>query len=239
MTTHVRAGGMGTGCLYSHKPKGVPLPFGFYILAGEAVTGGAMTVQDGDLLKVTAILDVVSVLTIENVFGFEIINAGNGDDQDVMTDLAQKVDDVYAELQTIMNVNVGFSEVHGFNLTQNVPMPIVPFPTLTVGALSTSFYAEGCAALLLIRTNALRVLGRKFFGGFTEGAFEDGLLTTGTITAVTAAGLTMIVETPGPASGAIYRYVVIDKSGLPHVAVSLDVGNIIAYQRRRKRGRGI
>jgi len=198
-----------------------------------------MTVNGNDIIRVTAVLEGPSG-KIENVYQFraEVIVGGN--DTDVMTDLAQKLDDAYTHLLSSMSSDCVFIEVQGFNVTQDAPMPTVPFPSVTAGSASANDMASQVSFMALFRTGVSRVLGRKFLGGFAKEALtNDGFVSSGSITAI-AGYIGELIGLFISASLNSYQLGVVSTVTHTFYAFFEGVAQVVpGTQRRRRQGRGI
>jgi hypothetical protein len=198
-----------------------------------------MTVGSGTKLRVTAVLTTPAGVTIENVFYSTITTYVGGDDVAVTLDMAQWLDDAYDNIKSMIPLTTSFMEVRCHNVTTNTPMPTASWPVLTAGTGTGDIAPEGVAALVLLRTAALKVLGRKFVGPLTEGAITDGLMTAGALVDLLAFATAIIVPFASVPTSNVYKFGVQDKLGVLRDVVSVAAVAIPAYQRRRRRFRGI
>jgi len=235
-------GGEGYGDYAGPEPNG-PRPLGAgpfpYNRAGIIRTGADMSVATNDVIRVTAVMSGPSG-RIENVFQFRVNSAVAPSDLTVMQDLAQKLDDVYEHMVSIMTGDTVFVEVNGFNVTQDLPMPTVPWPTQTTGESGSSDTPAQVSILALLRTGINRVVGRKFFGGFANGAFDsDGFATSAAITAVGLAAAELIGVFTGTLLNEYLPGVKSTTSGLFWSFFEALVRSVPATQRRRRKDRGV
>jgi hypothetical protein len=198
-----------------------------------------MTVSTGDVLRITAVLENTRGVTFENVYHVKADAVIDGGDNAVMIEMASWLDDAYTEIQDPIANECSFVEVRGHDETTNQPLPAQPWPTLTVGGAATSSYADGVAALVLFRTTAIKVLGRKFLGPFTEDAFDEGLLTAIVIAKVVTFAGKILTSFAGATTLNQYHYGVYDKGAALRTVTSIVASAVPAYQRRRRPGRGI
>jgi len=196
-------------------------------------------VATNDVIKVTAVMSGPSG-AIMNVYHFRANTIVSPGDADVMTDLAQKLDDCYTALGQSISSDTAYVEVRGFNITQNAPMPTVPWPTQTVGPGSATGTAAQVAGFALLRTGISRVLGRKYIGGVAAGILDgNGLLTSGAVVEL-AAFIAELVGSFISANLNVYLPGVPSSTSSAFWAfVSGFASNIPGTQRRRRQGRGI
>jgi len=197
------------------------------------------TTQPGDILKVTARMTQTDTGAIQNVFTLRWEALLPSDDGPVMTHVAQHLDDLYQFLKPHMAGNVLFTDVTGFNHTQNRPMPSANWPVLTAGTGSGDRLPPGVSALAFFRTGLSRVLGRKFFGPIQEGDNTDGFISSALLADVVniiggiLAGDTSILD------GGHLRHGVLDKGGTFRELTDGTASTNPAYQRRRRSQRGV
>jgi hypothetical protein len=197
-----------------------------------------MSIAINDVIKVTAALDMVGN-AVENVYYFRMDTAPSVTDTAVMNDLAAKLEEVYTHILSYMSDAVTFLEVRGFNVTKDQPMPTVSWPTMTVGGSSSARLPWGVSGLALLRTGVRRVLGRKFFGVFTEADNDDPGVWSGALTiAMAAAAGELVGSFLGSTTLAVILPGVVDKTGAFWAFIEAVASSNPAYQRRRRRGRG-
>jgi Na+/H+ antiporter NhaD/arsenite permease-like protein len=93
--------------------------------------------------------------------------------------------------------------------------------------------------LVLLRTAANKVVGRKFIGGLTEAAIGNSLLVAGAVGNLVAYGLAIQAGPTMGVDNGTFEFGIYDKHGVYHAVTSLVVATVLAYQRRRKQGIGI
>ena len=197
-----------------------------------------MAIGDGDVIRVTAVLKRATVDDVMNVFYARLVAGGGASQSALRGDLAAWMEDVYDGLQPGIVDDVTFDEIQLFNMTDGTPEPTESWPTLTVGGSTGDPLPEGVAALVIARTGLSRVIGKKYFGLFSEAAATDGLWTAPTMALFATAGADWITPFTG-ASLATWDPVVWRRVAMTHAAFTEAVTtNVPAYQRRRKRGVG-
>lgn len=197
-----------------------------------------MTVAANDVIRVTAVMTGPNG-EIANVYEFRANLVLAGNDNDVMDDMAAKMEEVYTPLKSYMGPDVGFSEIRGYNVTQGYPMPIKTWPTFTNGTYSGNSGAAAIALLGLLRTGIKRVVGRKFFGGIGRNVIDTG---GSVISGATAAVATALGSLVGSfiAAGTLNTYLpgVLSKSGIFWGFIEGIASSNPVVQRRRRYGRG-
>jgi hypothetical protein len=198
-----------------------------------------MSVSSGDIIRVTAVMDSQHG-HIENVYYFRSDLPIPAADEDYMADLAVKLESVYGAILSNLSIDTIFTEVQGYNVTTDQPMPTIGWPTLTAGTGAAQSLPAGVSALAILRTGVKRVLGRKFFGLLQTGVLDgDGFLTAGVVTAVATAAGELIGGFLGSETLSGWLPGVRDKTGAFWAFIEAVASNNPGYQRRRRRGRGI
>lgn len=198
-----------------------------------------MPISAGHQLRITAVMSWYGQATIENVFDLYVSSDPPGSDLDVMNDLAAWLDDAFDNVKALQVAGLLYREVRGFNVSGDGPLPTVGWPTLANGTNASDPLPSGVAGLVLFRTGAARVLGRKFVGGLGEGITESGLFNTGAISLFSSFGVALATDPVMTVAGGALKAGIFDKHGNTHAVSSVVVSAIPSYQRRRRPGRGI
>jgi hypothetical protein len=198
-----------------------------------------MAVGVNDILRITAVMSFGAGVSVQNVYRVKVTGFPTGSESDVMTDMAAWLDDAYGELEPFISSVLSFEEVRGFNETRDEPLPTTAWPVLTQGGVSVDYLPTANAMLVLFRTGLAKVIGRKFIAGLVEDRVTAGELTSTMISALAAYALTVMAGPNGVASGGTFEYAIIDKLGIARAPVEFVVRTAVAFQRRRKPGRGI
>lgn len=199
-----------------------------------------MTVNVNDVIRVTARLEWNGAVDVQNTFTARCSAAGGVTDSNAKADLAEWVDDIYTALNSIMPTSLDYIDIDFFNITQDVPMGVDFWPTLTVGGGGTDeVAATGVAYVITAFTNVVRVHGRKFFGPVISGGIVDGVFSSGVMTALASAMAIWIAPFNGGTSGEPWVPGVWSRAlSLFRAFRDVVVRNIPGYQRRRKQGVG-
>jgi len=198
-----------------------------------------MSFAAGNYLRITAKMQLMGLIAIENVYIVRISVFTGGVETDVMSDMAAWLDGAYTELLGEFSNLLVFTEVAGFNESTNQPLPSTPWPSMTTGTNSADVLATGVAALALFHTIKSRVIGRKFLGGLTENALNGALLTSSVIGHMVDYAAAIAAGPIGDLSDAAYAFVIRDKTGAPFSAQRMVINAIPGYQRRRRQGVGV
>jgi len=160
-------------------------------------------------------------------------------DADAMDDLAEFLDDAYADIISRQCNETTYVDLDGYNVTGDNPMPETSWPTRTAGTAASEPLPTGSAGLITFRTGFSRRNGRKFLGVFSEGCVSSsGLWTTATQTALAAFGANFLSGFTGGTSGENWMPGVYSKLGTLMPIIEAVASGIPAYQRRRRIGTG-
>lgn len=193
----------------------------------------------GDIIRVTPVLNDSNEGLVMNVF-WCLVGAGDPADQELMDTVALRLNTMYGYLDNYMPDTVDFYEIRFFNETQKKTMPTQSWPTLTVGGVDVADPMPApCSALVFGRCQTSRRVGRKFLGPFTEADHADGVWLGGLDTALANFAQYWIASFQC-STNEVLRFVIAN-------AVTLDwdiilegvVRTVVAYQRRRRAGRGV
>lgn len=197
-----------------------------------------MTVAPGDVIRVTAVTKWEAVHDVLNVYHVKHNGTTGVEDLDFRLACADSLDDSYAHIVPRQEDNLLYVNIEFYNLTQDVPILPIEWPTLTVGGVVGQGLPLQSAALVNFRTLAKRSVGRKYIGGFDE-TFQDfgGNLTAPAVGSMEAYAdellLGFAVDTNGftygnyrPATAAFNEW------------ATREVAPIMATQRRRRKGVG-
>lgn len=203
-----------------------------------------MSVVDTDVLRVVASFLWTDGNVNQNVFNCQVSGgAGPYAETDVVDDMEDWLDDLYANLTANLSDEIDGNEVivykwdssggdwdevgsQGWTFDPNAAPEQLP---------------RGVAALVRLWSQDPDVQGKKYIPGLTESGLTDGLFTAGTITALLNFATDWYTPFVGAGSGGTFTPGIWSVVGLlfqaatDHVATS----TIPAYQRRRKRNVGI
>lgn len=197
-----------------------------------------MTISVGNRIRLTPTMQVIPGVKIQNVYDVKCETAPTGSDLDVMGDFATWFGDAYTHIHTSMASGVVAVDLRGHNVSTNTPLPTVGWGITTSPSSSADLYATGAAGLVLFRTAASRVLGRKFLGGLTEAAITDSILSIGVVFDVTDYALAIVAGPTMTLGGGSFEFGIYDKLGVFHAVASVATESVLAYQRRRRLGAG-
>lgn len=203
-----------------------------------------MSIADGSILRCVASFLWTDGNVNQNVFNCILSGGGSPwDEVDVVDDLEDWLDNMYANLTTTLSDEIDGNEVIAYK------WDAVGQDWDEVGSQSWTYdptgagdqLPRGVAALVRLWTIDPDVQGKKYIPALTENVLQDGLLPAATITALLAFAADWYLPFVGAASGATFTPGIwsvagtVFKAAIDHIATS----TIPAYQRRRKRNVGI
>lgn len=192
-----------------------------------------------DALSIIRVVADMTLLGQSILNVYHLVSTSSMDDDDGKGDLAVIMDNLYTLINGAVDTQLVYNAIRMFDVTDNQDLGIEPWPVLETGANSGSALPLGVAGLVTLPTDIPKVRGRKFFGGFTEESVVDGLLVSSTFDALVDVADFMLTAQTGDVSSNLWVFGVPTPvgGGFQRVTSSL-VGNIPAYQRRRKQGVG-
>lgn len=203
-----------------------------------------MSITVGDILKVVAILNWVDGDVMQNVFNSVIGGTGGPfTDGDIVDDAEDWVGTMFANLVAGITNDLDGSEVRVYLYDA------IDDDWDEVGSTSWTFnptdageyLPRGVASLINCKTTDPDVNGKKYIGGQTEVAQDDGLWGSGHLTNLGLFADDWTDTFTGATSGASWVPGVWSPTNTNFYAMSgtYIIPTIPAYQRRRKRGVGI
>lgn len=203
-----------------------------------------MSVVANDVLRVVASFLWIDGDINQNVFNIRAPAAGGPwDDTDVVDDMEDWLDNMYANFVNIITEDVAGNEVIVYKWDavggdwDEVGSQSWGFtPTYTA-----SYLPKAVAALVRLWTTDPDVQGKKYIPGLTQGHNTDGLWLGSMLTALLAFGADWYLPFVGSATGVTFTPGIwsvvgsLFRAGVDHIAANA----IPAYQRRRIRNVGI
>lgn len=199
-----------------------------------------MPVSPGDTIEVACVHVFNNVEEVINVWHMTTMGGGTMDDVTADGDIAGQMGFMYSEIDSIISNSVDATEIRWRNLTADGPTRFIGWGAGYVGGTaSAEALPPGDTLLLLLRTGVKNVQGRKYFPPFTEAAQSNGVWGAGTITAMGAFTSEVEAGFGGSVSLVDWEFRVYSRAlGTAHPIIGTRVQPIVAYQRRRRQGRG-
>ncbi len=143
-----------------------------------------MTVANNDIVRITAKMKWFGTDDVVNVFTYRAIQQDHATDLLFMTDVAVALDLAYAELIAEQSDDFTYESVDGFNVTQDVLLPDVPWPVITAGQSATNPVPQQCSISAFWPSTRPKTRTQAYFAGFVVGMIDtDGQITAAGITA--------------------------------------------------------
>lgn len=197
-----------------------------------------MSTVQFDIIEAAARMEYDGVDDVINTYQFQLTSALTVSDAQTLIDLLVILEELYTLIVTSQTTFLSYRDIRFTNVTQDLLLGTVGWPTLTVGTGAVDAIPPGVASLANFNTNIPRVTLRKYFGGLDL----DNLDQDGTFTAVfglVMADIQAFLLEAQIQGNDVWRYGYLSpKTGTFVVPVGSSWTDIPAYQRRRKQGRG-
>jgi hypothetical protein len=198
-----------------------------------------VTVNTGDVVRVTTVLTDENEGLIENVFWAKQVS-GNVDDGNWMSFTLAHLETMFGYIDNYMTDGVAFTEVRGYNVTQDYALPTVSWNTLDTGEVDVANPMPApCSALILARTPFSKAVSRKYLSGFTEADHSDGTWQSALLAALGNFALSWAQAYQTGTTETAQFGCLSKASGVWRPLIGLVVKEVVAYQRRRRAGRGV
>jgi hypothetical protein len=203
-----------------------------------------MSITEGTVLKVVAVAAWTDGNLNMNVFN-AVITGGTPpyDAADVVADALEWVDEMFANLVSVVSVDLDGSQVqvYEYDSTDDDWDEVGATQWTWAPTADDDQLPRGVAALINAKSINPDASGRKYIGGLGETNNEDGLWSAALITILEAFATDWITSFVGGSSGASWAPViwsVVQKTPWLMAGTAL-LGTVPSYQRRRKRGVGV
>lgn len=199
-----------------------------------------MTVSVGDILRVAcrhaynSTEDVVNVLHVA-------INAAPTPNTDaaLLADIAEWAGVAYTNLESHRNSQTTAVDIVVYHVTDDRPVGVTAWGAgYTGGTGSAESMPPADCCLVLLPTGLKRTQGRIYLSPFSEGRQSGGQWDSTLGTAVQAFVLALQDNAPLGNGTSVAYGIYKESTGLTYPPVSFRMQPIVAYQRRRKPGRG-
>lgn len=120
-----------------------------------------MASEVGDVLRAVARMSDGAADVI-NVFHLLLDGSVVPDDAGILGSIADKLDTAYDVIDAILPDNLTFDSIDVYNITKDLFLGSVPWPSLTAGGATGGQVPPQVAPLIRFTTNVLRSQGRKF-----------------------------------------------------------------------------
>lgn len=195
-------------------------------------------VENGDILRIGAVMKLETAFDIANVFHCRVISGGAKTYAAVLGDVQEYMDDLYDYIDTYIHNTQLADHLTLANVTQDTVYGALDWGVFAGGSESQDKTAPGVCLLTWARTLKPRVQVRKYWGVFSEVNMTGGLWLT-TIQTQCRAALQYHINENTLTDGLELGGVAYNRTlGTYTDPVSVASSGEPSYQRRRKRGRG-
>lgn len=200
-----------------------------------------MSIENGTVLKVVQHITMPDAVDHINTYFFNCDFAATQTDQQVINNLESWIEALYTTIDDLLSDELSMGEMEVYErdtVLGRWDLIGSAYPTVTLAATS-EMLPHGVCALVRAYTVNPRVISRKYLGGLTEGAQEDGVWNSAAVTALTAFGNAWddveTITANNDLVPAVWSTVTLGALDLNGVEV---VPTVPAYQRRRRPGVG-
>ena len=199
-----------------------------------------MAVSTGDIIRVAARQSYWHSDDVINVYHYQRLDiAGDITDLQAMTDISTVLETVHGPLATYQTDNFYYEDLTFYNLNDDTSMGTLSWPTLTAGGVTqTLSLPQQSAALVSLRTGVPNVVGRKYFGGFSENDNASGGGLSAALIAALATGAANLIGQFVGTYGTWQAGTLNAPAGLVRPFIQAVVNEIFRTQRRRTYGVG-
>lgn len=147
-----------------------------------------MTVGVGDIVRITAKLQLAGIGDIVNVFHFSVAANTTPNDTQFMLDTAGAIDALYAPLTPFITTQVTYQSIEGQNISKDELLPSTAWPTQVAGTGAAEMLPEMNSVCVFHRTLKPRVRASKFLPPMTEDSNVAGVVNVLTVAVAQAFG---------------------------------------------------
>ena len=175
---------------------------------------------------------------VTNVFHTLVTSGGAKDFADIIDDIQQYMDLMYAEIDVFLSTDMVVDRISIANVTQNLVFGSINWGVLAAGGDAISPTAAGVCLLAWGRTYTPRVQIRKYYGVFTEDSMAVGAW-NGPVQTACYTDLESHITSQAMTDGLTLTGVAWNRTARTYTqAHGVATAGEPTYQRRRRRGRG-
>ena len=199
-----------------------------------------MSVSVGDVLRVSARHFFNQTEDNVNVFHFAVNAAPTPNtDAAILADIAEHLGLAYTQLETYRNSALSATDITVYNISDDRPIGVTAWGSgYTGGTGSAESMPHADCCLVLIPTGVKRTQGRIYLSPFAESRQSAGQWDSTLGVAVQAFMDTLTDNTPLGNGTSLAYGVRKESDGLVYTPATYRMQPVVAYQRRRKPGRG-
>jgi len=197
-------------------------------------------VNVGDVVRTVLRSTLNGISAVENVTHWKLTGPGGISATEALADAADWWDTVLDQLESHQTVGLTYDDIYCYNETQDAPLGTTDVSGHTNGSNTThSELPAQVAGGMYGLSGVSRVVGKKFFGGFTEAANDAGGLIHNTPLAALANVAAIIWDSTITYNGHDWQGGVFRRAlGTLIPVVEAFANNVWYTQRRRRRGVG-
>lgn len=138
-----------------------------------------MANEVNDVLRINARMRYNGASDIINAYEVLIASGTPGDDANVFDACNTIVNAAYVHLNGSIPAEITYADITVYNKTKETLVGSGAWDTLTAGAGAADAMPPQIANLVVFPTASLRHQGRKYLPPFTEGLYDNGLISSG------------------------------------------------------------
>lgn len=144
-----------------------------------------MAVNPGDIVRITARMLRGGIDDVVNVYHFRNDTVAPVTDAAFMADMANFLDLRYQAINADIPGNISYTNIEGINVTQNLLLPAVAWPTLVNGVAPGEALPQQVSPCVYWRTLRPKTRASKFLPAYNEAANTgQGVLSAIAVTAL-------------------------------------------------------
>lgn len=201
-------------------------------------------ILNNEMVRVVAKLTDVNGSLIENVYHYLNSTGSTVDDAAFLTAIEAEMSEEYAIIDTAIPNSVSPYEIEadvvafsGGELETVHPVGTIAWTTWSGGSATGDGLPQGACGQINFPTGSPGVQGRKYFGPLAEAVQNNGELGSTLQTNLATMASDFLLGVSG-AFGTLFPVVASTKYAGPVGLASAVIREVVAYQRRRKAGRG-
>lgn len=197
-----------------------------------------MSVLPNEVVRADVFMTFDGTDRMMNNFQFMKTSVGTATDSDVLDDILEVMETLYAIIDQVITILVAFDKIRVTNVTTGAVIGEIDFATILAGTQAGDSLAPGLCPVANFGTAVPKVVLRKFFPPPSEASNDtDGRFGSGGLAdyALLLAALLL----PRVATNDTWQYGYLSPKAAAFVTpTSASMQNVFGYQRRRKQGRG-
>jgi hypothetical protein len=137
-------------------------------------------VENGDVLRVAAVMQVLGISSLVNVWHLKVMSGGPVDFPSAAMDVGEYMDSLYGAITTQLSDEVVADHLELQNVTQDLTYGSFAWTSWAGGSNTAAVTGTQVSLLAFARTTLPRVQIRKYLGVFTQNQLVDSEWISGT-----------------------------------------------------------